>query len=271
MRCRTRSPREPAPGSVRALVGAVALCLFTAAAGQGAVADLWPVQARATSGAADLAQRTAALEAAAPTLPPGLAPALRYEETFWQILGGAPQADWSARIRDFVNAPGTDPVTAAVRDAARGWLARLQMQAIGSVLDDYYARNVRFPAALSEVERNLPKDLRADPWGEPWVYRLHAPQGFARETTQRYQLGPTRFPNLGTLREATVERRPFTPPAWRIVLRPVGASPALEFHAGAALLGLIQAGGKIDVYTLAYVGDHWALLAGPDQLFTVSF
>jgi hypothetical protein len=256
---------------MRSLTRAAALCLFTAVACQGAPADLWPAQLPKLADPAVVDARIAALKAATPALPPVLAPAERFQETFLRILHGAPSQDWLGTIRDLSTASASDPVTSAVRDVARAWLARAERQEIGTVLDDYYAQNVRYPASLSEVDRNLPKELQLDPWGEPWAYRLHAPQGFAKETAQRYQLGPARLPNLGTLREATVERQSFTPPAWQIILRPVGDSHALEFHLGGAMLGLIQPGGKIDRYTLAYAGDHWALMADTDQLFTATF
>ena len=233
--------------------------------------DLWPAQPPAVASPEALGQRTATLEATLPAFPPELAPAVRFEETFLRILARVPAVDWQAQIRGFADAPGNDPVIAAVRESAKGWVARVQMEEIGKVLDGYYAQNVRFPATLAEVERDLAKPLRQDPWGEAWTYSLHAPQGFAKETAQRYRLGPKRYPTLGTLREATAERRPFVPPAWKVALRVIGENRALEFFLGNATVGLVQAGGKIDVYTLAYVGDHWALMAGPDQLFTVAF
>ena len=247
-------------------------CLLAAPAARAAsVTDLWPTQPAVASVEA-LDQRTAALEATLPALPAELAPAVRFEETFLRILARAPAADWQAQVRSFADAPGNDPVTVAVREAAKAWVARLQMEEIGKTLDAFYAQNVRFPATLAEVDRDIAKPLRQDPWGEPWTYSLHAPQGFARDTAQRYRLGPRRFPTLGTLREATAaRRRPLTPPTWKVSLRVIGENRALEFSLGNATVGLVQAGGKIDAYTLAYVGDRWALMAGPDQLFTLAF
>ena len=147
------------------------------------------------------------------------------------------------------------------------------MRGIDAVLEDFYAKNVRFPRRSRKWTRACPAELKTDPWGEPWAYRTHAPEGFGKQLLQRYTLGPKRWPGLGTLREATVGRAPFTPPAWKITPVQAGGVTALEFHAGVggAMLGLFQAGGRIDDYTLVYVGDHWALMAGPDQLFTVAF
>ncbi len=238
---------------------------------RGAAADLWPAQVAPLADQNTLSQRIAALEAAGATLPPDLTPAIRFEEVYLRVLARVAEPDWLPQMRALAVAPGTDATTAALRDVAKAWIARVEMRGIAAVLDNFYARNVRYPASLAEVEHELPSDLKMDPWGEAWAYSTHAPTGFAQEAAQRYTLGPRRYPNLGTLREATVDRPPFTPPAWKMTLRPVGASSALEFSRGASVLALLQAGGKIDAYTLVYIGDHWALLAAPDQLFTESF
>ena len=46
---------------------------------------------------------------------------------------------------------------------------------------------------------------------------------------------------------------------------------ALEFQQNGATKGVIAAGGKIDNDTLLFIGDHWALMAATDQLFTIPF
>ena len=240
---------------------------------RGAASDVWPTQVPPLADETALNGRLAGLQAAAASLPSPLAPTIRFEEAFLRIMARVGEPEWLPAVRALADAPGADPVTAAVRDVARSWVARVQMRGIDAVLDDYYAQNVRFPTAFAEVEKSLPRELKTDPWGEPWTYRVHAPEGFSRQALQRYALGPKRWPALGTLREATVARPPLTPPAWKITAVRAGEGTALEFRAGAggAVLGLIQAGGRIDAYTLVYIGDRWALLAGPDQLFTVTF
>ena len=238
---------------------------------RGAASDIWPTQVAPITDGTALNQRVAALEAAGATLPPELLPAIRFEEVFLRVLGRTSESDWLPQMRALADAPGTDAITAAIREVAKAWIARVEMRGIGTILDNFYAQNVRYPASLAEVERDLPNDLKTDPWGEAWVYRTHAPTGFGKETAQRYTLGPKRYPDLGTLKEATVNRPPFTPPAWKITVRPVGAGSALEFSNGASVLALLQAGGKVGEYTLVYIGNRWALLATPDQLFTASF
>lgn len=256
-----------------ALPGLVAVVWMTGepATLRGAAADVWPAQVIPAVDEAALKQRLASLDATAASLPPELLPTIRFEQAFVRIMARAGESDWLPGVRAMAEAPGTDPVTAALRDVAKAWVARVEMRGVGAVLDNYYAKNVRYPNALSDVERDLPKDLKTDPWGEPWVYRPHAPSGFAKEMLQRYTLGPKRAPDLGTLKEATVNRKGFAPPAWKIALRQIAGNSALEFSNGGALVGVLQAGGKLDAYTLVFVGDRWALMAATDQLFTVTF
>ncbi len=255
---------------MRSLISATALGFLALATCRGAVTDIWPVQVPSPTDAAAYAKRIAALDAVT-GLPPELAPAIQYEKAFLRAVSRGPQAEWLPAMRAFAAATGSDPIVAGLRDVAKAWVARIEMQGVGTVLDTYYAQNVQYPATLAEVEKALPADLRADPWGQPWVYRPRAPQGFAKENRQRYQLGPTRFPELASLREATTGRNPFTPPVWKVVLRVVGENRALEFQSGGAVVGVLSAGGTLDHYSLMYVGDHWALMTGPDQLFTIAF
>jgi hypothetical protein len=253
-----------------ALAGFLAVAVGVSAA-SGAAADIWPAQITPAADEAVLNQRVASLETAAATLPPNLVPAVRFEEAFVRAVARGSESDWLPAMRALAQAPGTDAVTAAVRDVAKAWIARVEMREIGAVLDSYYAQNVHYPTSLAAIERDLRSELKLDPWGEPWVYRTHAPAGFGKEVLQRYTIGPKRFPELGTLKEATLDRPPFVRPAWRIALKPVGESSALEFSNGSGVLALLQAGGTVGAYTLVYIGTHWALLASPDQLFTETF
>ena len=147
------------------------------------------------------------------------------------------------------------------------------MADIDTALHNYYRRNVRFPATFAEVEPDIAENLRKDPWGEPWVYKTGAPRGFDRLGDQRYELGPTRFPKLGNLNEA-IRHRVVQIPAWTITPRDISGNTALEFRTdrgGTPVITTIQAGGKVDDCTLVFIGDHWALMAGADQLFAVTF
>ena len=158
-------------------------------------------------------------------------------------------------------------------EISRAWLARLEMADIDTALHNYYRRNVTFPATLAEVEADIPENLRKDPWGDPWIYKTAAPQGFEGLEGQRYQLGPTRFPQLGTLSDAVLHRA-VAAPAWTITPRDISGSNALEFRserAGTPVITTVQEGGRVDDCILVFIGDKWALMAGVDQLFAVTF
>ena len=63
----------------------------------------------------------------------------------------------------------------------------------------------------------------------------------------------------------------YAPPhEWGITPREVNGKPALEFRAAKAT-AVIQPGGSIEGCVLLFIGDRWALMAGMDQLFAISF
>ncbi len=238
-----------------------------AAVCNGAPTDVWPV--RIPTDAASLSRHIASLGASAEALPSELAPAVEFEKVFLQILAGAPQPEWLPRMQAFAARSQTDPITQGLRELSKAWLARVEMLVLDDALKSYYAENVCFPEQLSALGNNLPEILRLDPWGEQWAYRARAAAGFSSVPAQRYQIGPHRYPELGTLREAITKRKP---PAtgWKISPRKVGESAALEFRSSSGT-ALIQSGGKIDQCALLFAGPDWALMAGADQLFAVMF
>ena len=126
----------------------------------------------------------------------------------------------------FATAPGDDGVIAALREAAKVWLSRAAMADIDAALRKYYRQAVRFPDSLAEVERDIPAEAKADPWGEPWTYQPSAPRGFAKLAKQRYQLAPKRYPGLSTLAE-TVKAKSGSL-AWKLTPREVAGHKAVE-------------------------------------------
>lgn len=240
-----------------------------AASLEAAEPPLWPAQVSPLSKDA-LSTQLAALEVAGASLPDLLKPAVQFQKAFLQIISGAPASVWRGDIEKLATTSGGNPVEEGVRDAARAWSARLQMADIGAALRLYYRNQIRFPATLAEIDNDLAPNLRKDPWGEPWIYKLSAPHGFEHLATQRYQLGPTRYPNLTSLPDAATHRKPETH-SWIISVRDAAGKKALEVRSpekGAAI-SIIEPGGKIERCTLIYIGDDWALMAGPDQLFAV--
>ena len=165
-------------------------------------AELWPIKIPAPAEAGTLEVRVGKLEAALAAMPTTLGPAVKFEETFLRLMAAGPKDEWLPTMQTFATATANDPVTGGVRDLARAWVARAEMDRIGTMLDQFYGENVRYPATFAEVEKRLSAGSKLDPWGEAWVYRPHAPKGFAQQAGQRYELGPKRDPHLGTLRDA---------------------------------------------------------------------
>ena len=66
-----------------------------------------------------------------------------------------------------------------------------------------------------EVQADIPESLRLDPWGQPWIYKTTAPEGFAKLDDQRYELGPARYPQLSALATA-IKAEPTAPARGRL-------------------------------------------------------
>ena len=252
---------------------ALLVLLFFTLTAQAALPNIWPPNIKAPQ-PAELAKQCAALDTA--SLPAELKPAAQFQKTFLKILASKPpkaqllEQDWVAELRAFIAADReNNPVAHGVAEVARAWLARVQMQAIDAALHQYYRQNVHFPDQFSAIQARLPEPLRLDPWGQPWVYEPRAPQGISKLALQRYHLGAAKFLSLGTLSD-TVSQRHSILPAWKITLRNLGDKPALEIRI-AASSATLQPGGKTGDHTLLYIGENWALFAGPDQLFAVPF
>ena len=252
-------------------VALAAIASFAPGSHAATPADIWPRQIPSLN-QNTLKEQLAIIESAADNLPPALRPATQFQKVFLRILSGEEPSRWRGEIEKIASASETSPLEAGLREVARAWLARLEMIEIDTVFRTYYRQNVRFPATLAEVEADIPSKLRKDPWGDAWSYKPHAPQGFEKLATQRYQLAPARFPQLGDLKDATRRRSPAAQ-SWKITPHDVAGSKALEFRnpSANASVAILQPGGRIDDCTLLFIGEGWALMAGVDQLFAISF
>ena len=258
------------PTSLVILLAALASSGAQAAPGPAgaAAAEIWPVEVAPLDTTALAAQRTR-IDQAATTLPPELAPAVRYQKTFSGILSGAPAKGWSGEVTRMAEATGDDAMTRGLREVGKFWVARLAMDEINAALRGFYLHEIRFPENLSLIQANLPPGVQRDPWGEPWVYKLKAPAAFGSLNGQGYALGPARMPSLSLLRHVQQPRHLVTP-AWKVTVVTAGGRPALEFRNGGNV-SLIQPGGVADGCVLLFIGEDWALLAQVDQLFAVAF
>ena len=72
-----------------------------------------------------------------------------------------------------LGAPDT-PFGRELRDIARAWLARLQMEELDAALRKYYVARVEYPETLDGlVERKLATAQQlVDPWGKPFGYKV---------------------------------------------------------------------------------------------------
>ena len=249
--------------------GLAAILWFSA--GLATAADVWPAQTQPLNESM-LKLQLDALDTAVKSLPSKLLPALQYEKLYWQMISGAPAAAWRPKLEQDAQLAGDDPVATAVRELARVWLARVRMQEIETALLGYYRANVAFPPLLDAVMKEIPAAAQKDPWDQPWVYKPLTPAGLKRHLNQRYQLGPTRHPQLAPFKDAIRQR---TPPAaaWKITPRSIGTGTALEFRSTGAeqSVATLEPGGLVAGNRLVFIGDHWALMAGLDQFFTVNY
>jgi hypothetical protein len=241
--------------------GIFVLMFFTQTTLAGLPQELWPLHPEPAAIQARLADGK--------KLEPELWPAVEFQQVFCEILTGAPPDACRGKLEKFLQPAAHDPVAQGVAEVARAWLARAWMLELDQALRKYYRRRVEFPAALEPVFKDVPEKLHLDPWGQPWVYTRHAPEGFSRQVNQRYQLGPARYPLLAGWHAAIQSRTPVAVP-WQISVQTVGGERSLQFRTQRTS-ALIQPGGSVDGHFLLFIGDRWALLAAPDQLFTVTF
>ncbi|MBI5684824.1 MAG: hypothetical protein HZC54_07070 [Verrucomicrobia bacterium] len=244
---------------------------WMASAGLAMAAEVWPAQTQPLN-ETTLKFQLDALDTAVKSLPKKLLPALRFQKLYWQMISGVPSAAWRAELERGARQEGDEPAVNAVRELSRVWLARVQMQEIDAALLGYYRHNVAFPLSLDAVMKEIPAAAQKDPWGQPWVYKPVTPGGLKRHINQRYQIGPTRFPQLATFKDAVRKRAP-PATAWKISSRNIGGGTALEFRSTGAeqSVATLQPGGSVGGNMLVFIGDRWALMAALDQFFTVNF
>ena len=250
----------------RLLAAALAVCFVAGVADAAPPPDIWkngPVDS------ATLQAQTTAIDAAESKLPAPARPAAEFQKVLLQIRSGAEAAAWRGEIDKYAKAAGEDGVTVALRELAKCWQARRAMAEIDKALRKFYGANVRFPDKLDEVKAGIPEAVRVDPWGEAWVYKPTTAQTFAKYAKQRYDLGPTRYPELSTMKEVLVA----APSArtFKITPRDVGGTRTLEIRTSEGKTGVVQPGAKVGDVSLVFIGDGWALLADTERLFTVAF
>ena len=252
---------------MRTNVGAIILALVVGAGltvRAATVPELWPTNNVTLAGNA-LSARLAELDAVTASLTEKIKPAVQLQKIIFQINANVPTTTHFAELEKFSKLPAEgEPLTQAIRDVARVWLARVQIKAIEAALIQYYTHRVRFPASLSELGGALSLPLRIDPWGEPWAYSIRAPRGLPKLTDQRYDLGTQKYPNLAKQKSLPV------PVFTKVAMSQIGNDKTLTLDSAAGR-AVIQPGGVAAGATLLHIGDNWALLASQDRLFAVKF
>jgi hypothetical protein len=126
-------------------------------------------------------------------------PALELEGLLARARAGEDPQQWVPGLRRFSGAEAPRGTAVALKWMAQCWEARAQVLAWDKLLRGAYRKKARFPESLDELLQSAPEALRKDPWGEAWAYRPSAPAHSPKLVGQRYQLGPSKFPELVAL------------------------------------------------------------------------
>jgi hypothetical protein len=126
-------------------------------------------------------------------------PVLDLEGLLAKARAGEDPQQWVPGLKRFSGVDAAKGPAAALKSVALCWEARAQVQEWDKLLRGAYRRKARFPESLDALLQNAPEALRKDPWGEAWAYRATAPTHSPKLVGQRYQLGPSRYPELAPL------------------------------------------------------------------------
>ena len=211
----------------------------------------------------------AALDEAWREVPPPVRPAVEMQKLLLKVRRANRVEEWRGEMEKFATTSESDSVSAGLRELAKCWLARAAMVEVDGALRTYYRKEVRFPDSLAVVEKEIPAGAKADPWGEPWIYRPTAPKAVAKWTKQRYELGPTRAPQLLPLAEAVQAKA--VPAPLKAASREAGGAKALQLTGADGKVAIVQAGSRFGEYGVLFIAEGWALLADRERLLTLSF
>lgn len=166
---------------------------------------------------------------------------------------------------------GASFLPTAGAEMARGWLTRIDREAVRGALQKCYLRDIEYPDSLDQIKtlkfKTMPPMM--DRWGAPWVYQLHS--SIKGMKSQQYILESTR---LGS--KSDLARTLAIPYGANINFEPVRVSPVsaetYEFSSPLRKSILLQAGSAMDGITMAYMGAniivltdgiHWRVVVKP--------
>jgi hypothetical protein len=145
-------------------------------------------------------------------------------------------------------------------EMARVWLTRIDRDQVQAGLKKIYVRDIAFPVTLESLKslRVAPIPPLNDRWGKPWSYRLES--SIKGMDSQHYVLESTRLGARTDL--ATALAQPY---AGQIKLEPARLLPVstdtVEFTTRDGTHAFLQAGGKSDGVTVAYLGVNLIVMA----------
>lgn len=252
---------------VRVVVAALGVAAAPGAAGTPAQeADLWAAWVRQQKAPLDHAGRVSDCRrfvAANPGDP--LIPVLHGMEA-WHLLS-LERPEEATRVLLPYLSPGQDALRRGAGLLAKAWLTRLDRERVVAALQQYYRREVRYPASLEKIAAHpgIPESMRppdTDRWGAAWQYRLVGFTGVPGFLDQRYELESPHFPHTSDLAAALA-----MPYAAQLRLAPVRVSldsrgkSVVKFTpdsspAEGEAVTVLSVGNEAGGLYLAFVGDH---------------
>ncbi len=185
----------------------------------------------------------------------------------WHFLQAGRIDEATARWERWAT-PRRTPTARGAAQLSRAWLTRLDREEVVAALDAYRAREVRFPARLSDlpshpavVAAGLSPPLQ-DRWGQSWTYQLTQMRVLTGLPGQRYRLESLRLRDMSDLQTATSV--PYGAGIPLEVVRVLGAGQTASVQladpeAPGAPIALTP-GAQHNAITLEYLSDHLVVL-----------
>lgn len=233
--------------------------------------QVWVSQTNAATDHAAVAQACAAFRSKAPT--DALAVVAQGLEA-WHLLKAGKTNEAVQLLGPMVALSG-DAMQKAGAEMARGWLTRLDREAVRAALKRAYQKDVEFPATLERIKtlKKMSMPPFEDRWGQAWSYQTTELATIKGTPRQRYVLESTRLGAESDLTGALA-----VPYGSRITVAPVrvmggeGAGETVEFAAPGGKSGALTVGTGMEGVTFAFNGksiivladrDHWRVVARP--------
>jgi len=111
----------------------------------------------------------------------------------WHELRAARTNAFVSRMESIARSRATDAISKAAVNQARGWLTRLDREAVNAALWQVYLKEVEYPPSLEVLEQRPNPPPLEDRWERPWIYRLRGFKVLTGLRGQRFQLESARL------------------------------------------------------------------------------